>query len=138
MARKIREGLNMDMTPMIDMVFQLMIFFLVTIKMEQDLTNPDIKLAWAPSGPAIEQKDPRTIVIEVDRRGHISIANTPMTVAYLRGILANSVRMQGYGLPVMIRGDHRAKHADIRAVMDACSSVGLWRIQFAAVKQRGR
>lgn len=135
MPRLNRDETAMDMTPMIDMVFQLMIFFLVTIKMDQDQINQDIKLAMAPNGPAIEEKDPRTITIEVDRRGKISIGGVRMSDKHLYGILRNAVNQQGYGIPVLVRGDSKTRHEDVRAVMDVCSSVGLWRIRFAAVKQ---
>jgi biopolymer transport protein ExbD len=37
--------------------------------------------------------------------------------------------------PVLIRADKKTKHQDVRAVMDLCTSVGLWKINFAAVKQ---
>jgi biopolymer transport protein ExbD len=113
-----------------------MLFFLVTVKMDLDQTNPEVKLGMAPNGPAIEQKDPRTVIIEVDRKGRITISGVPMTKAYLAAILQRAVSQQGFGIPILIRGDFRSKHADIRAVMDTCSGVGLWRIRFAAIKQK--
>jgi biopolymer transport protein ExbD len=136
MARLNQQEVQLDMTPMIDMVFQLMIFFLVTIKMDQDNINPDIKLAMAPAGPAIEEKDPWTIVIEVDKRGNIFLAGTPVTARYLRGMLQNAVNRQGFGIPVLLRGDMKSRHSEIRQVLDVCSEVGLWRIKFAATKQQ--
>ena len=57
------------MTPMIDVVFQLIIFFVVTAAAEKDQFNQKILLAFSPHGPAIEQKDPRTVTVEVDVEG---------------------------------------------------------------------
>jgi len=135
MAKLNNQELSLDMTPMIDMVFQLMIFFLVTIKMDQDNINLEIKLAQAPNGPAIEEKDPRTIIIEVDKAGDVFLAGTRVTPRYLRGILRTAVNRQGFGLPVLVRGDMKTRHSEIRQVLDTCSEVGLWRIRFAAIKQ---
>ncbi|EFK97443.1 Biopolymer transport protein ExbD/TolR, partial [sediment metagenome] len=54
MARKANLETTMDMTPMIDCVFQLMIFFIVTFKLDADMINEKIELAQSPHGPAIE------------------------------------------------------------------------------------
>ena len=121
------------MTPMIDVVFQLIIFFIVTIKMEQDV-NPDVRLAKAEYGPAIEKEDPRTMVVEVDQRGWISIHGAQLSRAKFHKIMVR--RYKRYGpFPVLIRGDYRSRHEDIRAVMDICTGVGIWRVNFAAIKQ---
>lgn len=127
-------GCDIDMTPMIDVVFQLIIFFIVTMKMEQD-ANPDIVLADAKHGPAIEEEDPRTMVVEVSRRGWISIRGAQLTRKKFASIMRG--RFKRYGaFPVLIRGDYRARHEDIRAVMDICSQIGIWRINFAATKEK--
>jgi biopolymer transport protein ExbD len=136
MAKLNNQEVSLDMTPMIDMVFQLMIFFLVTIKMDQDNINLEITLANAPHGPAIEEKDPRTIIIEVDKKGDVFLGGTRVTPRYLRGILQTAVNRQGFGLPVLVRGDMKTRHSEVRQVLDTCSEVGLWRIRFAAIKQQ--
>ncbi len=138
MAKLNRDDAALDMTPMIDMVFQLMIFFLVTIKMDQDQINESIKLAKAPHGPAIEERDPRTITIEVDKTGRISLGGTYMRPELLRAILQGAVYKTGFGIPILIRGHLTAPHKDIRRVMDICSGVGLWRIQFAAIQKEAK
>jgi biopolymer transport protein ExbD len=116
-------------------VFQLIIFFIVTIKMEQDI-NEDIRLEDAKHGPTIEKQDPRTTVIEVDRRGWISMHGAQLTPNQLRNILVSKYKRLGQSFPILIRGDARARHEDIRSVMDICTSIGIWRISFAAIKER--
>ena len=134
MARRRRtEGCEIDMTPMIDVVFQLIIFFIVTMKMEQEF-NPDIKLPDAKDAPAIEEENPHTMVVEIDRRGWISIHGAQLTPLKFQRIM--QARFGRYGeFPVLIRGDARARHEDIRAVMDICTGVGIWRLNFAAIKE---
>jgi biopolymer transport protein ExbD len=112
----------------------LIIFFIVTIKMEQDV-NPDIVLAMAEHGPAIEKEDPRRMVVEVSQQGWISIHGAQFTRKRLREVMAARFRRHG-PFPVLIRGDHRARHADVRSVMDICAEVGIWRITFAAIKEK--
>ncbi|MFC1499097.1 ExbD/TolR family protein [Verrucomicrobiota bacterium] len=128
------EGCETDMTPMIDVVFQLIIFFIVTIKLDQEI-NTDIKLEKAPYGPAIEgHQDPFTTEIEVDKRGWITMHNAKISKSALRSMLIAKYRRIGRVFPILIRADARTKHKDVKTVMDICTDAGMWRINFAAIK----
>jgi biopolymer transport protein ExbD len=126
---------GMDMTPMIDCVFQLIIFFVVTITVDQKL-NEDIKLELGKHGPVPEEPNQQVSVIEVDKRGWISIRGTPLSKGQLRDLLTAKYRRLGRAFPILIRGDYRTKHEDIRAVMDICTSINIWKIEFAAIKEK--
>jgi len=131
--RRASDSCEIDMTPMIDIVFQMIIFFIVTMKMDENI-NEDIVLEDARKAPVYKGEDKRTIVIEVDRRGWLSINNYQLTESKLRNIIRQ--RYQTFGIfPIMIRADKRTQHKDVRKVMDICTEVGLWRIDFAAVKE---
>ena len=127
------EGCELDMTPMIDVVFQMIIFFIVTIKMDENI-NEKIELEAAKQGPLYKGEDPRTMVIEVDRRGWLSINNVQFSEAQLRNVIRGRFNRLGT-FPVMIRADRRTQHKDVRKVMDMCSEAGIWRIDFAAIKE---
>jgi len=131
--RKEDTPASVDMTPMIDVVFQLMIFFIVTMKMTKEV-NPDIRLELTKHGPVIEKTDPRTVVVEIDRRGWLSSHNAKMDRETFRNIIRARYNRQG-PFPVLIRADRRTRHQDVRAVMDICTEVGIWRISFAGIKE---
>jgi biopolymer transport protein ExbD len=133
--RKRAEDPGINMTPMIDVVFQLIIFFVCTTDLAKKALDENIKLAMAPHGRALEQKDPREVVIELDEKGRISITRNYMDINYLSGILRKLVADYGQSTPVVIRADGRTKHQDVKLVMDACSRSGLWKIKFAALKE---
>jgi len=128
------EGCDLDMTPMIDVVFQMIIFFIVTIKMDENI-NEEIKLEEATEGPLYAGEDPRTMIVEVDRRGWLSINNVQLNRQQLSDIIARRYRRFGR-FPVMIRADRRTEHRHVRAVMDVCTEIGIWQIDFAAIKER--
>ena len=134
MAKKDNTPCNLDMTPMIDVTFQLIIFFIVTIKMNQDI-NTDIKLEYGKNGPTIEKINPTTLIVEIDKSGWISIHNARMTHDTFRNIMKNRYKRLG-SFEIIIRGDLRAQHKEIRRVMDICTEVGIWRINFAALKEK--
>lgn len=122
---------------MIDVVFQLVIFFVCTTKMQESALDDRIKLAMAPHGQAVEKKDPLEIQVAVDARGGISIARTPLSENMLVSILKKSVADAGGQVPVVVRGDGATRHSDIKRVMDACARAGIWKIKFAALKEKG-
>jgi len=127
------DGCDLDMTPMIDVVFQMIIFFIVTIKMDETI-NEEIILEDAPQGPLYKGENPQTMIIEVDRRGWLSIGNVQLTDNKLREIIRSRYRRLGT-FPVMIRADRLTQHKDVRKVMDMCTESGIWRIDFAAIKE---
>ena len=67
MARKPQENPQLDMTPMIDVVFELIIFFVVTIKQEDLFSKLNCNRPAPATGPASE-KDDITVNIEIGRR----------------------------------------------------------------------
>ncbi len=132
------EEAGMNMTPMIDIVFQMIIFFVCTAELDRQAFDEKIRLAMSPHGPAVEQKDPRTITIEIDRRGQIKIMRRAMSRGVVRKILRKAVAEYGQTTPVVIRGDGQTKHKEIKEVMDLCAGAGLWKVKFAATKEEAK
>ena len=134
--RSSTEQCEMDMTPMIDVVFQLIIFFVVTLKMTTDV-NPDIVLEDGKNGVTLTQDNmpPSTLEIELDRNGRISIHNATMSSAMLRTIIKNRINRHGNEFPVLIRADRRTQHEKVRKVMDICTETGIWKLSFLAVQE---
>jgi biopolymer transport protein ExbD len=128
------DGCELDMTPMIDVVFQMIIFFIVTIKMDENI-NEEIRLEEAKDGPLFDNEDPRMMVIEINRQGWLSINAVPLSKSQLRNIIARRYSRFGQ-FPVMIRADRRTEHRYVREVMDVCTEIGIWQIDFAAIKIR--
>jgi biopolymer transport protein ExbD len=133
--RQRAEEPGMNMTPMIDVVFQLIIFFVTTTDLEKKSIDERIRLAFAPHGPAVEKKDPRTIAVDVNSDGQISIARARLSLTTLQVILKKAVAEYGQTTPVVIQGDGKTKHEDIKKIMDACAAAGLWKVKFAATKE---
>jgi biopolymer transport protein ExbD len=136
MARKNMDSCELNMTPMIDVVFQLIIFFVVTIQMTKEV-NPDIVLEDGKHGEIIteENQTSQTIEIEVSRRGRVSICNAALSNDLLGQIIRNRYNKFG-SFPVMIRADYRTRHEDVKKVMDICTRNGVWKIGFIAVHDR--
>ena len=140
MARKRRKRVYpdgaIDWTPMIDVGFELMIFFVFAVSAQDSSIDASIRLALAPHGPVQEQKDPRTITIEIKDNGVFSINRTPLDHEMLVRVLRKAVAEYGQSTPIVIRGDANVPHEYVRQVMDSCGRVGLWKLRLAALKEQ--
>ena len=134
--RKQYPDAKLDMTPMIDVVFQLIIFFVVTAAMQNKALETNVRMAMAPNGPVESVKDPRTVLVDVVEDGTIQVMKTRISEGQLLTILNNARKTSGQSTPVVIRGDLLTKHEAIKRVMDICGKAGLWKIRFAALKEK--
>ena len=134
--RKQYADAKLDMTPMIDVVFQLIIFFVVTAAMQDKAMETNVLMAMAPNGPVETVKDPRTVIVDVVADGTIQIMKSRVSEGQLFTLLNNARKTAGQSTPIVIRGDLTAKHEAIKRVMDICGKAGLWKIRFAALKEK--
>lgn len=141
MRKQEEPYLTGNLTAMIDVVFQLIIFFVVAISMQNSTMDESITLALAPDGTAETKKDPREVKIDVHKDGSLSIANQPMSASLLGAILKKTVADYGGNpdaVPIILRGDEEVLHEKIQGALDACSEAGIVKIKFAALKEKGR
>ena len=124
MARKAQENPQLDMTPMIDVVFELIIFFVVTIKQEDLFTKLNCNRPAPATGQASE-KDDITVNIEIGRRYDGSpqgvilynkreVKRTELDAA-LRDIARTSTKT-----PVIVKCTGDSPHKALVDVLDIC------------------
>jgi biopolymer transport protein ExbD len=119
----------MQMAPMIDIVFLLLIFFIVTWQFSRD--EMDLKIAVPTSE---EGADPQRvlgeIVLNVRADGTVSIWGEVKTKASL-GETLSAIAAQHKNQPVRVRGDSATPFQEIVEVIDICQKSGIWNISFA-------
>ena len=112
-----------SMAPLIDIVFQLLIFFMVATTYTKKEKELQIELPSAQT--AQDSKDaPEEIVINVFRDGRVSLSGHDVERGDLVGALVEAAH-QSVQVPVTIRGDRLVHHEDVVAVLDACGVAGL-------------
>ena len=114
------EDVSLDMTPMIDVVFQLIIFFVVTLKMSDDKD---------------EELPPSQLTIDIAKNGRVSLSNITLSDQMLAQKIRERKDRYGAEFPCMIRADWRTKHRDVKRVMDICTANGVWKLSFIAIKE---
>ena len=136
MARKSQGNPQLDMTPMIDVVFELIIFFVVTLN-EAENKDESIVLDDGVHGILLDKDElpPEHLQFDVNWKGEITINGRKVTPndVYTRVKMHHDKLRREF--PVMIRADIETPHIAVAAVMDACTRAGIWKLSFMAIKE---
>ncbi len=141
MGKKPQENPQLDMTPMIDVVFELIIFFVVTL-VEAQKKDESIELEDGKHGIVLvpEELPPTHMQIDIGlhqngpKRGkpRISMGDVEISPADISKRVKD--RLKKYkDFPVMVRADFAVPHKAVAQVMNACTEAGVWKISFMAV-----
>jgi len=137
MAKRAQENPALDMTPMIDVVFELIIFFVVTLT-EAQKKDETIELEDGKHGIVLtpEELPPTHMQIDINAKGRISMGDRTLTPDEVqRRVAERKKRLGGAEFPVMIRADFATQHKDVAKVMNACTAAGIWKLSFMAVSE---
>ena len=127
------DTLETPITSMIDIVFQLIIFFVVTSAIDKDVVDESIKLASARNAPAVETVDPHSVTINLHADGEINVAMMPMSLPQLRNFLISMRSQSGNATPILIRCDGTTRYRKIDQVMQVVTEAGLYRVRIVAM-----
>lgn len=121
--RKASEGAELNMTAMIDVVFQLLIFFLVTQKPQDTLANLDVFRPSPEKKQEQLQTPPKMIRVQIYPDG-FTINDRPVGLAELDSLL---YKLAGIDTKqtIMIMASSQSKHEDLVRVLDLCAKSGL-------------
>jgi len=123
------EPAGMQLAPMIDIVFLLLIFFIVTWQFSRSETELNVAVPTAEEGSELNRPKGE-IIINVLGDGVIRVEGTTVDLVQLHEKLA-SIAEQFENQPVRIRGDGKVAYQRIVEVIDTCQKAGIWNISFA-------
>ncbi|MBK6510033.1 MAG: biopolymer transporter ExbD [Haliea sp.] len=121
--RQHREDIGVNLTPLIDVVFLLLIFFMVSTTFTRE-TQLSIDLPEAQGKPkeATEQQ----IEILVDESGNYRVNGEALVDGSMRTLQAAIYKISAGDttLPMTISADAQAAHEDVVQAMDAAGQMG--------------
>ena len=131
-----RSPPEVNLTSLIDVVFLLLLFFMVSATFEK-LGRMQVELPQAQ--PNVEQEQqPDRITVTVDTEGQFFVNDRELVNTDIETVKRALVSVAGErrDLPMVISADGRAPHQAVVTVMDAASQIGLARVSFA-IKRNG-
>ena len=130
---------RIDMTPMIDCVFQLLLFFLIASRFEEEArTGVEGELAaQLPSAadalPLIAK--PREVIVNVNQAGQYVVSGEALTEKKLADRLQQAAANNPGRPSVLIRGDERADWKYVARVMSLCNQAKIKDYRVAVVPE---
>lgn len=138
--RKKTQPDAVNLTPMIDVVFQMIIFFVFTLDLEREKFDEKITVPDATRSAKIEEPEVLTIYPQVLKDGRIKMGARVLREDEFRSIVKSRMSRIGGNkaqhIPVMIYADEAARHHMVRRVMDICSQEGLYKISVIGLLEK--
>lgn len=132
LIRPRKSHLSLDMVPLIDVVFQLLIFFMLT----STFAHPSMNLIL----PQAEMRDvtqQETIVIHIDREGKMFLNNQPTAFDSLKSDLQHALARHAHS-PVHVQGDRDMPYKFFVRVMDLARQAGATRLRIVHQGEKER
>ena len=126
------EESSVRMAPLIDVVFLLLIFFLVATTFYESEKDITIRLAGATEG-AERDRVIDLLVINIGEAGVIVVDQRVYSADALEKLLRES-RARNAQLAAIIRCDRRARHADFVKVLNLCERTGVRQVSVATLQ----
>jgi biopolymer transport protein ExbD len=126
---------EVNLTPLIDVVFLLLIFFMVSTTFEHQ-SRIQIDLPEATAEATSPDDESLEIIIDAQGRfflGEQQVVNTELKT--LKGAISK-VLGERESMPVIIRADAKTPHQAVITALDATSQLGLTRISLATSRMQ--
>jgi biopolymer transport protein ExbD len=125
---------DFPMTPMIDMVFLLLVFFMTVSTLAQADRRVKLDLAESSSSDVPEDLADRG-TISLDAEGQIYLGTQIHTLETMQTAIQTSLA-ENPALRINVRADRATPYHDIKAVLRACAEVGAYEVIYATYQSR--
>jgi biopolymer transport protein ExbD len=141
--RKSVGSVDIDMTPMIDVTFQLITFFMFTLNFSEAVQDQRVQLPVSQVAKPVENSDIEPLTLQLMDDGRVIYNGEPVALAGLGDYLENekSVMLAANKEPaaatVVVRADGRSRTGDVQQIIRNCQEKGFDKFVLRA-EYRGR
>ncbi|MEJ2060829.1 MAG: biopolymer transporter ExbD [Gammaproteobacteria bacterium] len=130
--RRQRRDIDIDITPLIDVVFLLLIFFMVTTTFSR---HAELKIDL-PKASSAQQDNRKQVQIAIDAKGNFFIDGHPLVNNRPETLISalRDVVKENKDQPVIISADAMTPHQAVVTAMDAAARLGLTRLSIATTR----
>ena len=119
-----------QLAPMVDVMFLLLIFFMVSSIYYQLEKNLEVKVPRAESG--VESvRQPGELIINVTKEGKYFVNNIEMNIDSVEEVLRDVVKKFNQSQPIIIRCDQNSPHKFFVKVFDICQALEIEDVRIA-------
>ena len=125
-------GMQINMTPMIDVVFQLIVFFTATSSMAKSEFGHKVELPVAEKGKEREESaQKKKIAVNVVADCKVYVAGRRTSPAKFESLLRAELKEHSADrLEVQFRADRSAPYGTVEPLLLKCARAGVWQVSF--------
>lgn len=133
--RKPLENVDIGLAPLIDVVFILLLFFVVTTTFTRE-TQLKVDLPEAASGTPPQQTEVKQLEVVIDIEGNYSLNGKALLKSDLDALMAALSKESGgdNSLPLIISADGKTPHQAVITAMDAAGKLGFAHLRITTVE----
>ena len=131
-----RQEVNLDLTPLIDVVFLLIIFFMVATNFTK---QSEIKINLPEASATITPEEIKQIEVTIDKQGQFYVNEKSLDQQNREALkktiqsMITSEEKSIADLAYVIKADGRTEHKKVVAAMDVANQLGFSRITFVTI-----
>ena len=129
LSEQAERGVEVNMSPLIDCVFLLLIFFIVTTVFVEE-TGVEVQ---KPRAASAQDMDKHSIMIALTPDGKIVYGGRQIDLNSVRGLVAQQLRQKE--APVIIIADSSARTGPLVDLIDECKLAGAKQVSIAAQRE---
>lgn len=131
-----REEIDLNLTPLIDVVFLLLIFFMVSTTFEK---TSRLKIDLPEASAAAVAQPKHKIVLGIDVQGRYYINERQLVNTQIKTLKMALLKIAGDDkkIAIVLRADAKTPHQAVVRAMDAAAQVGLTRLSISTMETNG-
>jgi biopolymer transport protein ExbD len=126
-----KQKVVLELTPLIDVIFQLLIFFLLTASF---ITTPNLNVELPKASAKAAASESRDLMVVITREGKLQYEKDLVTPDQLMARL-KALYKERPDARILIQADRKAYHGIVVKVMDIAKSIGFKRLGVAIQKR---
>lgn len=130
--RKNSAAISAPVSSMIDIVFLLIIFFVVTIDIERDAADQEIKLPFIQGGKPLRIKRKEQLTVNVRKDGTLTLNGQIINHEYFDKVIKTISQKWGTSYSIIIRADREVDFVKTNTIVKALGKVGFSNVSFCA------
>ena len=130
-----KRSIGINMTPMIDVVFLLIIFFLVSSHLARQESSLELNLPTAMAGQEDLDQTTARVTVNVKRDGSLWLGGQRIDAEQLTDRFSQLRSEKGEGMEVRIRGSREAAYSTVEPIMLACAQASIWNVKYAVYRE---
>lgn len=127
-----RDDVAIDMGPMIDLVFLLLIFFMVA-SVVTELEKIEVKIPES-SHAKVPEDTKNRMMLSIDANNQVYVGTTPVSIEELKLQVDEELNLNPE-LRILIRADERVEYKTCKDIMIACGEVGATDLIYATFEE---